>query len=374
MVSFCTRVECQDAIPFCSLMKARVLLDAYFTISPSKVAIITQAPAPLNLIWEDRNADPIWITALKVTSYILLAPLVLVAFLAKCALYCVPLHTYAPRISSTITALPAKESVAEQLSISKDIEPEAQDETYDQIAKYVEDKRIPPLDVVKMMDLLFTRSFPLSCPKIDYPSGSLLSNQQIAHLKNYTQIKARFLEKHIPKDQRRTTSHADFVFVRKTAINTFITQLAKDPEGVQGYATLRIFYQTVLDCYDPIFKAYELQKTEYASLTQGAVQTLLRDMAKTQWSPHFCTFLKICEPSLNTQAAHILQTRAIVLSVFAVHSAGGDYCCSDKNCSVNVQYWRNYNNANEYVQMFLKELPNILTNDSYSRVDFGKKL
>src|ERR1700733_13402356 len=98
-ITFCTRVECKQPIPFCSLMKARVLLDAYLTISPSKVAVITNAPASLEVIWENRDPDPIWVTAIKIASYVLLAPLTLLALCAKCALQCVPLRAYAPRIT-----------------------------------------------------------------------------------------------------------------------------------------------------------------------------------------------------------------------------------------------------------------------------------
>ena|ERR1700733_2932131 len=93
MVQFCIPVDCRCSVPFYSLTNARIYIDAYLTLSASKVAIITSLDKPNEVILEDRKADPTLIIVAKIVSYIVLAPFALLALVVKWAFRtCSPLY------------------------------------------------------------------------------------------------------------------------------------------------------------------------------------------------------------------------------------------------------------------------------------------
>src|ERR1700733_9820889 len=93
MVQFCIPVDCRCSVPFFSRTHARIYIDAYLTLSASKVAIITSLDKPNEVILEDRKADPTLIIVAKIVSYIVLAPFALLALVAKWAFRtCSPLY------------------------------------------------------------------------------------------------------------------------------------------------------------------------------------------------------------------------------------------------------------------------------------------
>src|SRR5690242_16938097 len=83
MVHFCIPVACEQAIPFFSLTKARICIDAYLTLSSSKVALITSLDRSNEVVLKDRKADPTWVIVAKIISYVVLPPLALLALFAK---------------------------------------------------------------------------------------------------------------------------------------------------------------------------------------------------------------------------------------------------------------------------------------------------
>ncbi len=342
-VTFFTRVECKPPVPLCSLMKARILLDAYFTISPSKVAVIT----PLKTVWKERKPDPIWVTALKIASYVLLVPFALLALFAKCALYCIPLHKYAPRMTTEIPAQtvdikPIDEQPEESPTSLIDFVKRGKEAKKEVVEAAIAELSKDKIDLyLGQLEEAFKRSFPQSCPKKDYQNASPLSNQQKARLKNYIMIKAQLVEALLSKEQAKTCIEKELAFVRHVAVNALFD--FNQHEQLQGYAALKAYCQDVINCFGEGFRVSGFAAAEFATLAQNEILSLLNEMAGSYWTLRYTAFLQECE---NIKDIHkfpkLVETRNIILCVCGLH-------------------WPKKNYAEEHAAQFLSNLSKILS-------------
>jgi hypothetical protein len=319
-------------------MKARILLDAYFTISPSKVAVITNAPTPLEIVWENRNPDPIWVTALKIASYVLLAPLALLALFAKCALYCKPLHTYAPRLtkevpqpsSSKILSADKKPLTAPESDALCNFVKQGADVNHPEvqaaIAEIVKDKA-KIASTLNQLQRVFRPSFPPSGAKEDYSNDSLLTAQQKTYLKNYLAIKTRLVDVFLPKNhirrQHYVAKEKDFVceIVCAGWLKLLNTVYFRRDNYMSGYTALKAYYQDVLDCYAVTFLAAGQNETQLPARARSEVSGLLIRMATTHWTDFYLTFAQeyACLGDRIAQFPKLVETLHIVTCICKFH-------------------------------------------------------
>lgn len=341
MITFCTRVECKQAVPFCSLMKARILLDAYFTLSPSKVAVITHAPTPLEIVWESRTPDPIWVTALKIVSYVVLAPLALLALCAKCALYCKPLHTYAPRITKEIPQSPLNEKPAS--TATQECEPlcdfikRGEDAGHPKvqaaIAKIISQGEKEIKSTLRQLKDVFKSSFPKPGVKRDYQNGSLLTKQQKTYVKNYIAIKTQLVKAFLPKDdfQWQYYLQTEIEVVRDVVCCGWDKMLSAvyyhTDNYMTGYAALKAYYQDALECYAVAFTATGVNKNALAARARAEVMSLLIHMATTHWTGLYLTFFwhyyDVLGEDRIAQVPQLHETCKIIRGVCIYHEQQG---------------------------------------------------